>query len=332
MRALRSVVRPGWIALVLVVAAFAVACFTVLAPWQLGKNSATSHRNDLIKSAVATAPVPLGELAPAGAGFRPDAEWREVTLTGTFLADAQALVRLRSVDERPAIEVLTPFRVAGSDRILAVDRGFVRPDQNTTPAIPAAPAGTSTITARIRAPEGTSPGRGARISDGARTLYTIDPAQLSTATGLVMDPFYLQLSPGQPGALGEIPLPQLDSGPYLSYGLQWLAFGIMAPLGVGYFLVAEVRQRRRAAAGDQSSSAATESGSGDGATPRPASTAGPTRTQRRKRLRADLQRAGSRLDDGDADLASAPTGIGAGPDAAHTSGAVRSKLSQRYGS
>ena len=37
---------------------------------------------------------------------------------------------------------------------------------------------------------------------------------------------------GQPGALGEIPTPAIESGPYLSYGLQWIAFGIMAPAAV----------------------------------------------------------------------------------------------------
>ena len=42
-----------------------------------------------------------------------------------------------------------------------------------------------------------------------------------------------------------IGLPHLDAGPFLSYGIQWIAFGIIAPIGVGYFVVAEVKQRRR---------------------------------------------------------------------------------------
>lgn len=59
---------------------------------------------------------------------------------------------------------------------------------------------------------------------------------------------YLQLSEGQPGGLGAIPLPQLDAGPFLSYGIQWIAFGILAPIGLGYFVFSEIRQRRAAAA------------------------------------------------------------------------------------
>ena len=63
--------------------------------------------------------------------------------------------------------------------------------------------------------------------------------------GLNLVPGYLQLEADAPGAFEPVALPQLDAGPYLSYGLQWLAFGIMAPLGLAYFVRAELRERRR---------------------------------------------------------------------------------------
>ncbi|MGZ4575890.1 MAG: SURF1 family protein, partial [Mycobacteriaceae bacterium] len=69
-------------------------------------------------------------------------------------------------------------------------------------------------------------------------------AEVSSATGLTITPGYLQLAENQPGVLEALPLPQLDAGPYLSYGLQWIAFGVMAPLGLGYFVWAELRERR----------------------------------------------------------------------------------------
>lgn len=323
------------------VVAFAAACFTLLAPWQLGKNSATSERNSLIKSAVATNPVPLAELAPRGAGFTPSTEWREVTVTGSYLPDEQALVRLRAVEERPAIEVLTPFREAGTGRVLVVDRGYVRPDQAGTPAIAAPPSGQTTITARIRAAEGTSDGRGARIEGDVLTMYTVDPAELSAATHTPMDPFYLALSPNQPGSLGEIPLPQLESGPYLSYGLQWLAFGIMAPLGAGYFIVSEIRQRRRAAAQaasadgpstDPDTTAADRDTTDPAENPANSNSPPSSRAERRKRLRAELRTASGASDGEPAPGAeAAPAGIGVGPDTEHAARDVRSKLTDRYG-
>ena len=38
MRRWTFLLRPQWLALIVVVGAFAYLCFTVLAPWQLGKN------------------------------------------------------------------------------------------------------------------------------------------------------------------------------------------------------------------------------------------------------------------------------------------------------
>ena len=55
---------------------------------------------------------------------------------------------------------------------------------------------------------------------------------------------YLQLVDNQPGGLGVIGVPHLDAGPFLSYGIQWIVFGILAPIGLGYFVYAEIRPRR----------------------------------------------------------------------------------------
>ncbi|MDX5311689.1 MAG: hypothetical protein LPK23_10025, partial [Rhodococcus sp. (in: high G+C Gram-positive bacteria)] len=96
-----------------------------------------------------------------------------------------------------------------------------------------------------RMTEGTAEGRAPFRDAGHAQVYSIDPAQIAAFTGLELTGGYLQLSENQAGGLGTIPLPQLDAGPYLSYGLQWVAFGIMAPLGLGYFVWAELRERRK---------------------------------------------------------------------------------------
>jgi cytochrome oxidase assembly protein ShyY1 len=56
---------------------------------------------------------------------------------------------------------------------------------------------------------------------------------------------YVQLIDNQPGGLGVLPLPHLDAGPFLSYGIQWIVFGIVAPIGLGYFVYSELKARRR---------------------------------------------------------------------------------------
>ncbi|MCK8673403.1 SURF1 family protein [Rhodococcus sp. HM1] len=244
MRRLKFLLRPSWFLLAVVVVGFAYACFTVLAPWQLGKNTSTSERNDRIAESLSQDPVPVGELVGDGEPAQDD-EWRRVTATGSYLPDSDVLVRLRSVESQPAYEVLTPFTL-DDGRAVLVNRGYVRPALGTeVPAIEPAPTGQVTLEARIRMSEGTVPGKEPFRDAGFLQVYYIDTPQVAAATGLDLAGGYLQLAEGQPGGLGTIPLPQLDAGPYLSYGLQWLAFGIMAPLGLGYVVWAELRERRK---------------------------------------------------------------------------------------
>ena len=68
MRRFAFLLRPGWLALFVVVIAFAYLCFTVLAPWQLGKNTKTSRENAQISRSLTADPVPVTTRS-AAAGF-----------------------------------------------------------------------------------------------------------------------------------------------------------------------------------------------------------------------------------------------------------------------
>lgn len=237
--------RPQWLALYVVVAAFAWLCFTVLAPWQLGKNTTTSRENTQIANSLNTEPVPLTTYLPQQDSSARDHQWQRVTASGHYLPEAQVLARLRSVDGAPAYEVLVPFVVDRGPTVL-VNRGYVKPEQGTAvPPIAPAPAGPVTITGRLRDSEMLAADRAPFRAEGAMQVYTINTGQVSQVTGVPLTGSYLQLVEDQPGGLGVIPLPVLDAGPFLSYGIQWIAFGIIAPIGVGYFILAEVRVRRR---------------------------------------------------------------------------------------
>ncbi len=240
MRRWAFLLRPGWLALALVIAGFAYLCFTVLAPWQLGKNTRTSRENDQIAASLTADPVPLSSVLS-----QPDsAQWRRVTATGHYLAGVTVLARLKVVDGQPAFEVLTPFAVDGGPTVL-VNRGYVRPlDGARVPPIPPAPSGQVTITARLRDSDQRAD-KAPITENGLVQVYSINTAQVAELTGARLAQPYLQLVHNQPGGLGVLPLPHLDAGPFLSYGIQWIAFGILAPIGLGYFIYAEIRQRRR---------------------------------------------------------------------------------------
>ncbi|MBF6340117.1 SURF1 family protein [Nocardia abscessus] len=257
MRRLAFLLRPSWLILAVLVAAFAYLCFTVLAPWQLGKNTATSHRNQLIADSVKAEPVDVTAVLSETASGTPT-EWRRVTASGSYVPDSTVLVRLRHLDGAPGYAVLATFRL-DDGRVLLVDRGLVSAvDGTRPPRIIEPPAGPQRIEARVRMSEGVTPGKDPSVQDGYRQVYSIDTTQESAVLNQTLTTLptgdrggYLQLSENQPGAFTPTPLPRLDAGPYLSYGLQWLAFGIMAPLGLGYFVYAEIRERRKEKAAAQ---------------------------------------------------------------------------------
>lgn len=267
MRRLAFLLRPSWLALAAVVLGFAYLCFTVLAPWQLGKNTSTSRANSQLEHALTAEPVPVTTLLPHQDSSAPDDQWRPVTATGHYLATAQVLVRLRVIDGVPAVEVLTPFAVDGGPTVL-VNRGYVHTDDGGSrlPEIPPPPDARVTITARLRDSQGTVAGKNPFTENGFRQVYSISTEQVAQVTGVPLTGPYLQLVDDQPGGLGVIALPRRDNGPFLSYGIQWIAFGILAPIGLGYFAFAELRARRaeRAEAQDH----AGEDGSGEPAPPK----------------------------------------------------------------
>lgn len=242
----RQLLNPGWIIAAIVVGIFSYFAFTFLAPWQLGKNEQLVERNEHISAAFDRDPEPLVDRLP-GTTLAPADEWSRVVATGHYTGN-DVLLRLRSVDRTPAFQVLTPFTL-DDGRTILVNRGWVPAEGSTgVPDIDAAPTGDITITGMLRAGEAVHPT--APIHDqGYDMVHSINPAQVGELTGVdagaaMVEP-YIQLLSDQPGTLTAIPLPQLETGNHLSYGLQWILFGVAAPGALLYFLFSESRERRR---------------------------------------------------------------------------------------
>ncbi|WP_133909031.1 SURF1 family protein [Actinophytocola oryzae] len=241
---LRFMLRPGWLALTALVLIFAAVCFTLLAPWQFRRHDERSTTNDAIGTSANASPVALDTALPAGQEPGAGTEWRTVRVTGRYLAEDEVVARLRTVLGQAAFEVLTPFRLADGSVVL-VDRGYVRPVQGdqalAVPDFAAPPAGTVTLTARLRADERDPRDRPPERRDGRLQVYAVGAGVVTHATGLDLRRGYLQLDDDNPGVLTALPLPELDSGPFLSYALQWIAFGSMALLALLYFTWREIK-------------------------------------------------------------------------------------------
>lgn len=237
--------KPGWIISALLIVLFSYFAFTFLAPWQLGKDSDIVERNERITEAFEHSPLPVSEVFSHG-GIAPEDEWRRVTLTGQYLPESEVVLRMRASDSGPAVQVLTPFRSSDGTTYL-VHRGFEPTTGAGVPEYQAAPTAEISIVGVARRNEAV-PDRQPFEEGGHMQVYGINTEQIGQVTGQELARDYIQLTENEPGAITAMPIPKLDRGSHLSYGLQWIAFGIMAPLGLGYFIYAEMRERRRARA------------------------------------------------------------------------------------
>jgi len=218
----------GYIALVIV---FAIAC-GFLSWWQWSRNAERIAENRLIAVNWDRPAVPLGELLPTRVTWRHDLEWREVVVTGTYLADEQLLVRNRVRNSNPGFEVLVPLRLADG-RIFVVDRGWLPiPPDADLPTVPAAPRGEVTVVARLQQGEPQLPGR----TSPRGQIASIDLGAIDRQVGgdAYTGAYGTMTSEDPAAATRPIiePKPVADPGPFLSYAIQWIVFGILAFVGL----------------------------------------------------------------------------------------------------
>lgn len=233
----------GYLALVIV---FVIAC-ALLSWWQWSRRADTVAQIATIEANYDAPAVPLGSLVPGLTTVDDSAEWHPVIVSGEYLVDEQLLVRNRPRDSKPGFEVLVPLRLSDGS-VFVVDRGWV-PGGSSPEApdsVPTAPRGQVTVVVRLKPGEPEIPGRSAPEGQLA-TVRLPDVAALvdaPTYTGM-----YGLLVSENPVAV-ERPLaaqrPAEDEGPHLSYALQWIAFGILAFVGLGW----AVRRERKIAAGE----------------------------------------------------------------------------------
>jgi cytochrome oxidase assembly protein ShyY1 len=229
----------AYLALTLV---FAVAC-GLLSWWQWARRSDAVDEIQRIERNYDAEPRPVADVLGDFDAWADDDEWTPVVLQGEYLRDEQILVRNRVRGGQPGFEQLVPLR-ADDGSVFVVDRGWLPlgDGENATPeSVPQPPTGEVTVVARLRQAEPGLPGRSAPEGQ----LPSIDVATMIDDLG----------EPGFTGAYGllasedpavtDMPFaavrPQEDEGPHLSYALQWIAFGVLAFIGLFWAWRRELR-------------------------------------------------------------------------------------------
>lgn len=238
-----------WGGYLMVAALFAVAC-VFLSNWQFERNEERTAQIALVEQNYDAPPAPLNDVIGTDGALDPQDEWRPMVLQGRYLTDAQVLVRNRPHGGTSAFEVLVPFRT-DDGRVFVVDRGWVPPGEGATPdVVPAPPTGDAEITVRLR-PGEPLPASGRGAPEGQ--VPTIHLPAVAEATGLdLITGAYGWLVSEEPApdvALGGFQSPTEDPGPHLSYAIQWILFGVMGFVFIGYMIRTEVVKHREEAAG-----------------------------------------------------------------------------------
>ena len=236
---IRAILTPGWLAVIGLALAFAAACWLVLAPWQFSRNAERQAQNAQIETALAAPSVPVDVLLHNDVQPDPSSTWSTATATGTFLTDEQVYVRLRQASGQDAREVVLPFRLTDGT-LLLVDRGYLLNTDLVAGRLPAdPPGGVVTITGRVSADQPDPSQRPDQQIDGRHEVYGIDSTALLGGSTRSLRGF-VALTADSPGVLIPLGVPNRDAGPFLSYALQWLVFGLVAVLAAGVFAWREV--------------------------------------------------------------------------------------------
>jgi len=230
-----------WFGYLGLVIAFAVGC-VFLSQWQFDRREEAAAEVSRVSDNWESEPVSLESVMPALDQFDVDSKWVSVALSGEYLPSEQLLVRGRPYGGQTGFEVLVPFQLTTGD-VIVVDRGWV-PSGNSQDApdfVPAPPSGQIELVVRLKPSEPTVYGRSAPEGQVA-TIH------LPTVAELVDEPTYTGaygLLASEIPAVDQTPLPYpkpaLDEGAHLSYAFQWIAFGVLAFIGLGWAIRQEYR-------------------------------------------------------------------------------------------
>ena len=249
--------RPAWIISHVLIALLIIAMIG-LGVWQRQRYLDEKDKSDRLEALSTAAPVPLSEVVSgttAPSDVAESAQYKRVTVTGTYDAAAEVAIRNRSQGGAPGAWVMTPL-VQADGTAVPVVRGWV-PLSVDPPAPPfpgsEPPAGQVTVTGVVQLTQergtfgGTDPATG-RL----RTLARVDVARFAEQLSVPVEPVWVMLDsqkPPQPGGLNALPKPvevELPSpSQNFSYMMQWWIFALIAFIGYPLVLRRVARNRVR---------------------------------------------------------------------------------------
>lgn len=218
-----------------IAAAAGIALTLALAQWQVGR---AQYKEDLQSRYEA-----LGRQSAVNVGGqvveRDEVLLRRVEVRGEFAPKFTVFVDNRIHQHRPGFHVATPLRIAGSQRYVLVNRGWVAsPRDRSLPAV-ATPAGEQIVQGVAVAYSERYLELSTKVAEG-NVWQNLVYERYRQATGLELQPFVIQQdSAGDDGLVREWSRPDLGRNTHLAYAFQWYALSLAIFI---YFLVTHVKR------------------------------------------------------------------------------------------
>ena len=218
-----------------------VALGIALGQWQERRAAGKIALQHKLAERSAAAPLALGAQPVDAAPL----EYRRVALRGAFVPGWPVFLDNRPQDGKAGFYLLMPFRIEGSDTHVLVARGWLPRNTAEHDKLPPyeTPAGTVAIEGIVKTTIGhiMQLGSAPAVAPNA-ILQNIDVAQVAAASGLKLQPFFIEQT--GPAAAGEMlvrdwPAPSLGVEKHQGYAFQWYALAVMALL---FFLMTGFRR------------------------------------------------------------------------------------------
>jgi len=222
-----------------------VAVTASLGRWQLSR---AAEKEALQASIEGQARLPaLASAEVATATDAPALWWRPVRLQGQWVPERTVFLDNRQMHGQPGFFVLTPLRLAGSTRVVVVQRGWVQRNFIDRSALPAltTPTGMVELQGRVAPPP-------SRLYDfqgdaAGPIRQNLDLRAFAAETGLALwDASVQQTGADDAGLLRDWPIPNTGVDKHYGYAFQW--FGLAALLTGLYVWFQFIRPPARGAA------------------------------------------------------------------------------------
>ena len=234
--------RPSWWAVLLTLAG--VAVFVRLGVWQLHRADYKEHLLDLFAT---TATAPLVPFADVAHGVS-EHSYPHVRVQGHFIRGHDYLLDDQTHANRLGVEVYAPFAVAGSDRVLLVDLGFLpRTRTRDLPHLPPLKRGDTVLTGLYAKPPRPGLKMGGNQLPGQdgwpKLSIYISLDEIGADLGERLFPRVLLLDPDPSVAYMRQWVPDtMPPSRHRAYAFQWFTFALAA---IAIFVILHRRRPRK---------------------------------------------------------------------------------------